>query len=154
MIILGPGSLFTSIIPNLLFSEIRRAIRASSAVKIYVCNLMTQPAETLGFSAAQHVKALLDHLGQSQAKGYLDYCVVNNAWIDRQQIARYRLESATPVLAERGSLEQPGVRMVDAPLACINNGVIRHDHMVLARVILRLALESGTRPRNLVRTES
>ncbi len=153
VIVMGPGSLFTSIIPNLLFPEIRRAIRASSAVKIYVCNLMTQPAETLGFSAAQHVQALLDHLGQKQARGYLDYCVVNNAWIDRQQIARYRLESATPVLAERSSLEQLGVKMVDAPLACINNGVIRHDHMVLARVILRLALENSARPRSLVRTD-
>lgn len=141
VIVLGPGSLYTSIIPNLLFPEIRQAIKSSQATKIYVCNLMTQPAETFGYNAARHVQALLNHIGQATAEGFIDFCVVNNAWIDRQQIARYRLESATPVLAERESIESLGPRMVDMPLACINNGVIRHDHMLLARVILRLAMD-------------
>jgi uncharacterized cofD-like protein len=147
VIVLGPGSLYTSIIPNLLFPEIRQAIKSSRATKIYVCNLMTQPAETMGYNAAQHLQALLNHIGQADSKGFIDYCVVNNAWIDRQQIARYRLESATPVLAERGSIEALGPRMVDVPLACINNGVIRHEHMLLARVILRLAMEHPAQQR-------
>ncbi|MDW7656292.1 MAG: YvcK family protein [Bacillota bacterium] len=141
VIVLGPGSLYTSIIPNLLFPEIRQAIKSSQATKIYVCNLMTQPAETMGYNAAQHLKAMLNHIGQANSADFVDYCVVNNAWIDRQQIARYRLESATPVLAERGSIEALGPHMVDVPLACITNGVIRHDHMLLGRVILRLAME-------------
>jgi len=145
VIIMGPGSLFTSIIPNLLFPEICRAILDSRATKMYVCNIMTQPAETMGFSSARHLEAILTHAGQKSGHGFIDYCIVNNAWIDRQLIARYRLESATPVLADRESVEQLGVTMIDAPLACVNNGVIRHDHMVLARVILRLALERRRR---------
>lgn len=145
VIILGPGSLFTSIIPNLLFPEICQAIFRSRALKIYVCNIMTQPAETMGFTAARHLESILHHVGRKTAAGFIDTCIVNNAWIDRQLIARYRLESATPVLADKGSIEQLGVAVVDAPLACINNGVIRHDHMVLARIILRLALERSVK---------
>ncbi len=152
VIIMGPGSLFTSIIPNLLFPEICQAIVDSRATKIYACNIMTQPAETMGFSSARHLGAILAHAGQKSGRGFIDYCIVNNAWIDRQLIARYRLESATPVLADRESVEQFGVTMIDAPLACVNNGVIRHDHMVLARIILRLALESRRRkPRDAAR---
>jgi uncharacterized cofD-like protein len=141
VIVLGPGSLYTSIIPNLLFPEIRQAIMSSRALKIYVCNIMTQPAETMGYTATQHLQALLQHIGRSTADGFVQYCIVNNAWIDRQLIARYRLESAIPVLAEKASLEQLGPIMIDAPLACVNNGVIRHDHMILARMILKLSLE-------------
>jgi uncharacterized cofD-like protein len=144
VIVLGPGSLFTSIIPNLLFPEIRAAIHQSRAVKIYVCNLMTQPAETLGFTATGHLNALMKHMKIQPGQSDIEYCIVNNAWIDRRLIARYRLESATPVLAERESIEQLGVHMVDAPLACVNNGVIRHDHMLLARVVLRLALQKSS----------
>lgn len=146
VIILGPGSLFTSIIPNLLFAEIIQAIRASNAVKIFVCNIMTQPAETMGFTASRHLQAILHHAGQERATGLVDSCIVNSAWIDRQQIARYRLESAIPVMADRESVEQLGVKMIDAPLACINNGVIRHDHMVLARMILQQYLEQQKKP--------
>lgn len=144
VIVLGPGSLFTSIIPNLLFPEIRAAIHQSRAVRIYVCNLMTQPAETLGFTATGHLNALMKHMKIQPGQSDIEYCIVNNAWIDRRLIARYRLESATPVLAERESIEQLGVHMIDAPLACVNNGVIRHDHMLLARVILRLALQKSS----------
>ena len=142
MIILGPGSLFTSIIPNLIFPEITRSIRSNGALKIYVCNIMTQPAETMGFTASRHLQAILHHAGQERAAGLVDTCIVNNAWIDRQQIARYQLESAIPVMADRESVEQLGVSIIEAPLACINNGVIRHDHMILARMILQQFLEN------------
>jgi uncharacterized cofD-like protein len=66
VIIIGPGSLFTSIIPNLLVPEITQAIRNSDAPKIYVCNVMTQPGETAGFTASDHVKAIIRHIGQGR----------------------------------------------------------------------------------------
>ena len=141
IIVLGPGSLYTSIIPNLLFKEIVKAIVSSRGTRIYVSNIMTQPAETMGYDAARHLAAILKHADRSSASGFIDYCIVNNAWIDRQLIARYQLESAVPVLAERESIEQLGAAMIDAPLACVNNGVIRHDHTVLARTVLRLAID-------------
>ena len=141
VIVLGPGSLYTSLVPHLLFPEVRDAIAASRVPRILVCNIMTQPAETLGYDAAHHLQAILQHARRSSAKGFLDYMIVNNAWIDQRQIKRYQLESAIPVLAERSAVEAQGIRMVDAPLACVSNGLLRHDHTVLARTILRLALE-------------
>jgi uncharacterized cofD-like protein len=141
VIVIGPGSLYTSIIPNLLFGEIRTAIFRSHAVKIYVSNIMTQPAETIGYDTAKHLKAILKHLRQENAKGNIDYCIVNNAWIDQKLIDRYQLESAVPVLSDKESIESLGAIMIDSPLACVNNGMIRHDHTILARIILRLAME-------------
>jgi len=145
VIVIGPGSLYTSIIPNLLFAEICQAITQSHAVRIYVSNIMTQPAETLGYNAARHLRAILKHVDREHARGFVDYCIVNNAWIDRQLIDRYQLESAVPVLADQASFEQLGTLMIESPLACVNNGMIRHDHIVLAREILRLALERPSR---------
>jgi uncharacterized cofD-like protein len=145
VIVLGPGSLYTSIIPNLLFPEVCQAIAKSRAVKIYVSNIMTQPAETLDYDAARHLSAILKHARRDSAAGFIDYCIVNNAWIDRQLIARYQLESAVPVLADLKSVENLGTIMIDSPLACVNNGMIRHDHTTLARVILRLAMEKPSR---------
>jgi uncharacterized cofD-like protein len=143
VIVLGPGSLYTSIIPNLLFPEINAAIRSSRAVRVYVCNIMTQPAETLGYDAAHHLRAILDHAGLPDARGYLDYCIINNAWIEQKLIDRYQLESAVPVLCDRTAVESLGIAAVESPLACVNNGLIRHDHMILARMILSLALEKA-----------
>lgn len=137
LIILGPGSLYTSIIPNLLFPEVVQAIRDSRAVRIYVSNIMTQPAETYGYDATRHVQAILDHAGQTRATGLIDSCIVNNAWIADELVRKYRLESAVPVLCDRQSLEAAGLVVFEAPLACVNNGVIRHDHTILARTILR-----------------
>lgn len=147
VIVLGPGSLYTSLVPHLLFAQIREVIAASRAPRILVCNIMTQPAETLGYDAAHHLSAILQHARRSSARGFLDYMIVNNAWVDKRQIARYQLESAIPVMADRAAVEAQGVRMIDAPLACVSNGLLRHDHTVLSRTILRLALEKpGAQP--------
>lgn len=142
-IILGPGSLYTSIIPNLLFNDITKAVIKSKATRIYVSNLMTQPAETLGYDAADHLRAVINHMGRQDASGAVDFCIANNAWPDQTMIARYRLENAIPVAVNRPALASLDVKLVEEPLACVNNGVIRHDHMLLARTILRLLIESG-----------
>ncbi len=139
IIVIGPGSLYTSLIPHLLFEEIRQAIADSHAAKIQVCNIMTQPAETLGYDATLHLKAILRHCNLTDATRFVDYIIVNNAWIDDDLIQRYQLESAVPVLADRASIERLGVTVIEEPLACVSNGVIRHDHTTLARAILRLA---------------
>lgn len=145
VIVIGPGSLYTSLIPNLLFPEICKAIADSRAPKIYVCNLMTQPAETLDYDAAHHLRTLLRHAGRERAAGFVDYCVVNTGWIDSQLIARYKLESAIPVQFDTASLESLNVKVIMEPLACVSNGVIRHDHTILARAIFRILLERSDR---------
>lgn len=139
LIVLGPGSLYTSIIPNLLFPDIIQAIKQSSATRIYVNNIMTQPAETTGYDAARHLQAILDHAGMPSARNFIDYCVVNTAWIDQPLIERYRLESAVPVQYQPHSMEHYGLQVVEAPLACVNHGVIRHEPTSLAKIVVRLS---------------
>ncbi len=140
MIVLGPGSLYTSIIPNLLFPEVVQAILASSARKIFVSNIMTQPAETLGYDAADHVRAIIDHAGLTSVTGLIDYCITNSAWIEDRLIEKYQLQSAIPVVTDVETLEALGLQVMQSPLACVSNGVIRHDHTLLARLILGLGL--------------
>lgn len=141
VIVLGPGSLYTSIIPNLLFPAILDAVLQSTAAKIYVCNLMTQPAETLDYDATRHVQAILQHAGLSLARGLIDTCIVNDAVIPPNLVERYRLEQAVPVLMDLSSLRGLGLQVASAPLITTHSGVIRHDHTLLARMIMQLFLE-------------
>lgn len=140
VIVLGPGSLYTSIIPNLLFPPIVAAIRKNPVAKIYVSNIMTQPAETLGYTAGDHVRAILEHAGQSSGRGLIDHCITNNAWIEERLIEKYQLESAVPVQPDKDVLQSLGVQVFEAPLAIVSTGVIRHDHTLLARLVLGLGL--------------
>ncbi|MFC4768359.1 gluconeogenesis factor YvcK family protein [Effusibacillus consociatus] len=107
-IIIGPGSLYTSILPNLLVPGIADAIRASQAKKIYVCNVMTQPGETDNYSASQHVKAIYDHVGL----GLFQYVLVNSASIPPAVIEQYREKKASPVVADTWNLQQMGLNVI------------------------------------------
>lgn len=104
LITIGPGSLFTSLVPNLLVRGIPEAIRASKAVKVFIGNLMTQANESLGLTASQHIKALFEHGGGK----FFDYAMLNQAPTPAEMVERYRAESAEPILND---LEQ--VRALD-----------------------------------------
>jgi len=136
VIILGPGSLYTSIIPNLLIKEITDRIVASNAIKVYVCNVMTQPGETDGFSALDHVKALLSHASPR----VIDYCIVNNGEIPAETLARYAEQNSYPVSSDRKNIENMGYRVIEED-AVVVDGVIRHDPNKLAKIILGLVEE-------------
>ncbi len=130
-ILLGPGSLYTSVIPNLLVPEIAGAIRRSSAPKIYICNVMTQPGETDGMGAADHVEALLSH-----ADVGLDYVLVNLG--DPEKLAeKYRAEGALPVDPQLERLAALGIEGVGTSLLSETDWV-RHDPDRLARTIMDL----------------
>src|SRR5215470_4809238 len=105
VITIGPGSLFTSLIPNLLVRGIPQAIRASSAIKVYVCNLMTQANESLGLSAADHLRALNDHAGCQ----IFDYALINRAPLSDELKAKYALEGASQIVADLEAIEALGV---------------------------------------------
>jgi uncharacterized cofD-like protein len=132
IIVLGPGSLYTSIIPNLLIKEISREIKDSEAIKVYVCNVMTQPGETDGFSVSDHIKALVLH---SDAH-ILDYCVVNNGEVPAEILKRYSVDNSLLVVNDRKKIENLGYRVVEEDFSMIQNGVIRHDPDKLAKIIL------------------
>jgi uncharacterized cofD-like protein len=142
LITLGPGSLFTSVIPNLLVEGIPQAIRSSPAVKVYVANLMWQPGETVGFSASDHVRAILDH----SCHDLLDCVVVNTRPIAGALQRKYARQSAQPVAIDADQLRAMGLTVVQADLA-EQREKVRHDPVALAGVILELAAEGRQRRR-------
>lgn len=142
LITLGPGSLFTSLIPNLLVDGIPDAILASRAVKAYICNLMWQPGETTGFLASDHARAIIDHAGLP----VLDYVVLNTAPIHAPLLRKYERKAARPVVTDLDNLAELGVGVVEVPLAC-EQGLVRHDPDRTAAIAVKLAVE-GRASRN------
>ncbi len=136
-IVLGPGSLFTSVLPNLLVPGITEAIRRSSALKVYVCNVMTEPGETDGFAASDHLRALFEHVG----RGIVDVVVVNTGEVPPRLAERYRQEGAYPVVADSDALRALGVSVVEGDLVSTMD-YARHDPERLARAIIRLVVEA------------
>ena len=136
-VVLGPGSLYTSILPNLMVSGLADQIARSGAVRIYVCNIMTQPGETDGYTAADHLKAILAHSGK-----IMDYIVVNRGDIPRAVKERYSREGAVPVAPDIRVIEKEGVKAVSEQLLA-EGDVVRHDPDRLARLIFRLILKNG-----------
>ncbi|WP_010251495.1 gluconeogenesis factor YvcK family protein [Acetivibrio cellulolyticus] len=140
MIVLGPGSLYTSIIPNLLVPGIGDAIRKSNAIKAYVCNVMTQPGETEDYSVSDHVKAIEKH----SYKGIIEYCIVNSAEIPDSLKKKYYEDGATTVKVDAEALERQGIKVIDDDFVCINNNYIRHDTKRLSKIIINLCENNCT----------
>lgn len=133
LVVLGPGSLYTSVMPNLLIPEVRAAVRDTRALVVYVCNVMTEPGETDGYSAADHLDALQRH----GLRGVVDVVLVNDEAVSEELLAAYRREGATPVAVDEQRLRERSVRVVKAPLVS-ENGVVRHDSQLLAQALERL----------------
>lgn len=134
LVVLGPGSLYTSIIPNLLVEGVVDAIRASRAKKVYVCNVMTQEGETEGYTAFDHVKALFDH----SCDGLFDTCIVNNEEVPQELVERYAKESAEKIVVEEEIFEKAGIRLCAAPLLNTGGNLARHDPHKLAQVLMNI----------------
>jgi len=139
IIVLGPGSLYTSIIPNLLVDGIVGAIATSDALKIYVCNIMTEPGETDGYTASEHVKGIFDHVGQR----IFDYCVVNTKEIDEDVLQKYTSDGASIVTLDEDKIFEMGVTVSKCELASISNSFIRHDSSNLAQEIFKMFLNNA-----------
>lgn len=146
LITIGPGSLYTSIVPNLLVEGIPRALAASRATKAYFMNLMTQPGETTGLKASDHVRALLKHAGRN-ARGLIDVCVVNTGPLAGRAVREYGARAARPVETDIAAIEGMGVRVLCANLvgssgrhpAPGHRAKIRHDPEALAAAAVGLA---------------
>jgi uncharacterized cofD-like protein len=137
IIVLGPGSLYTSIIPNLLIKEIQDAVVSSGAIKVYVCNVMTQPGETEGYSASEHIGALINH---SNPKVF-NYCIVNTGEIPQEILKHYAQDNSCIVVNDRKRVENMGYRVIEDDFSIIENDVVRHDPVKLAKIILGLIEE-------------
>ena len=134
IILLGPGSLYTSVIPNLLVDGVADAVRESRALKIYVCNIMTQDGETEGMTAADHVAALLEHGGA----GLINMCLCNSAQVSPGMLERYSAEDAEPMQVSRRDIELLGVEVVSRPLTDDSSRFARHSGVKVAEAVLEL----------------
>jgi uncharacterized cofD-like protein len=157
-IVIGPGSLYTSIIPNLLVGMVANAVESSRAIKIYICNLMTQAGETDGYSAADHVRAVLQYfiksgdphppafgrrpLPEGEGKPPIDVCLLNSSVVGKAVAERY-LKFGSEIVAEtpeeEDQIRRNGVVPVAAPLLKDGEVKARHDPSTLARLVVSLA---------------
>ena len=140
-IVLGPGSLYTSVIPNLLVAGVAESLRKSKAVKIYICNVMTQPGETDGYSALDHVRALIEHGG----KGIVDYVIVNTQTVAEEQKERYDEQGAKAVVADFAALKELGVEVVGADIIS-EADLVRHDPLKLCRALMNTIYKCRPNP--------
>jgi uncharacterized cofD-like protein len=132
VILVGPGSLYTSIIPNLLVDEIAEALAHSRATRVYIANLMTQPGETERYSVADHIRAIYAHT----ANRIFDWVVVSRTPISPGILRRYHAQGAEPVSVSLGDLESLGLGCITADLLQ-QDGVVRHDPRRLARLLVK-----------------
>ena len=139
MIVMGPGSLFSSVLPNLLISDIRDAIAAAAGIRVYVCNVATQPGETGFYTAARHLEALIDHVGDE----LFDYVLLN----DNHDARRPEGWLGQPVQVDVRRLEELPVTIVEEDLVDVTNAH-RHDPAKLAAALMRIQQQDrADRPR-------
>lgn len=136
MIVLGPGSLFTSIIPNLLIGQVAEAINESAAPVYYISNLMTQPGETDGKTAVEHLQLILDH---TELK-HIDFLVANSGDISPEIISRYQREEATPVTfceKDRAYLKACNIELIEGDFVEVKKGYVRHDALKISEALMK-----------------
>ncbi|MEH6940894.1 gluconeogenesis factor YvcK family protein [Bacillus sp. JJ722] len=134
LIVVGPGSLYTSILPNLLVPRLGREVCAAKAKKVYVCNLMTQAGETLNYSASDHVRAIYEHLGCA----FLDTILVNAEEVPPQMKLRYKEELAQPVHFDVAKLLELGLDVVQEHIMTFEDEYIRHDTKKVANLLYKM----------------
>jgi len=133
-IVIGPGSLYTSVIPSLLVNGIAHEIKKSDAVKVYVSNIMTEQGETDEFTLSDHIKTIMDYVGEN----VIDYCIYDTGEIVPEFIHKYNLKGADIVIPDTNQAKQLGVKLIQRNLSVIDGDAIRHDPDVIASTIIQL----------------
>ena len=136
-IVIGPGSLYTNVIPNLLVNGVARAIKDSSAIKIYVSNIMTEPGQTDDYTLSDHIKVIQDYIG----KDIIEYCIYDTGEIVPEFIHKYNMKGADVVLPDTSKAKSLGVKLVQRNLSKIEGETIRHDSDVIASTIIQLVCD-------------
>ena len=131
-IIVGPGSLYTNVIPNLLVNGVAKAIKESTAIKVYISNIMTEPGQTDNYSVSDHLNAIIEHCG----KGIVDYCIYDTGEIIPEMIKKYNMEGQD--LVEQNIDKVKGITFLQRNLAMVADGYIRHDPTLVASSIIEL----------------
>ncbi len=138
VIVLGPGSLYTSVIPNLLIKEITDAVYYSKARVIYICNIMTQPGETKGYRLSDHIAAICRH---TKYPDLITHVIVNNQSIPEQFMKKYAVKDSYPVEIDQVNMRKYDIKIIREDLVQIVDGhLVRHNPEKLSKIILRLTL--------------
>lgn len=140
LITIGPGSLYTSLITNLLVKELPEALARARGTRVYICNLMTQANESLDLTASQHIERIYNHTGAP----IFDYALVNTAPFLPETLARYAAEGASPIKADIDRIESLGVRCIPGNFA-LEEQVVRHDAIRVVKALMQLMANVGTR---------
>ena len=131
-IIIGPGSLYTNVIPNLLVNGVNKAIKESTAIKVYISNIMTEPGQTDNYSVADHINAILEHCGQ----GIMDYCIYDTGEVIPEFIKKYNLEGQDIVEQDVDKIK--GIKFLQRNLSMVDGEFVRHDPNLVASSIIEL----------------
>lgn len=131
LIVIAPGSLYTSILPNIIIPEIGHALKETKAKVTYICNVMTQEGETSGYSAGDHIQALVDHIGRDVVQSV----IVHNRPIDQQVRKKYAEENAEPVVYDIDRIKSMGVQVIEEDIIDHDKVMLRHDTAKLARLL-------------------
>ncbi|REJ10135.1 gluconeogenesis factor YvcK family protein [Halobacillus trueperi] len=131
LIVISPGSLYTSILPNIIIPEIGQALKETKAMVTYICNVMTQEGETSGYTAADHIQALFDHIGE----GVLQSVIVHNQPIDQGVRAAYAEENAEPVIYDIERIKSMGLKVIEEDIIDHSKPMLRHDTEKLAKLL-------------------
>lgn len=137
-IVIGPGSLYTNVIPNLLVAGVSRAIKDSKAFKIYVGNIMTELGQTDNFSLSDHIKVIIEHAGT----GIIDYCIYDTGEIMPEYIRKYNKEGSELVEQDVAKVKEFGIKLIQRKLSVIEDGVIKHNSDAIATSIIQLICDN------------
>ena len=147
IIILGPGSLYTSVIPNMLVKNIPELILESKAKVFYICNVMTQPGETDNYNVLDHVNAIIKH----SSRYLIDYVIANDEIISDEVIHNYKVKGASQVLIDDmqiKELEENNIKVISSNFIDIRKNYIRHDADKIGKVLLSYVIEKNNQERN------
>ena len=133
-IIIGPGSLYTNVIPNLLVNGVSRAIKESKAIKLYVCNIMTEPGFTDNYSVSDHINAIIEHCGE----GLIDYCLYDTGEVIPEYIKIYNLGGSELVEQDLSRVEDKKIKFLKENMSVIKDNYVRHDAMLIADTMIKM----------------
>lgn len=134
VIIIGPGSLYTNVLPNLLVKNVSRAIRDSKAMKFYISNIMTEPGQTDNYTLSDHLKAINEHVGTD----IIDYCLADTGEVVPEYIRKYNKDGSDLVEIDSKKINEYNVRVIQRNMSCIKNERIRHKSDVIASTIIEM----------------
>lgn len=133
VIIIGPGSLYTNVLPNLLIRNIAKAIKDSKATKYYISNIMTEPGQTDDYDLSEHIKAIQEHVGT----GIIDYCLADTGEVVPEYVRKYNKEGADLVRIDSRRLDD-NIKVIQRNMSCVKDGKIRHNPDLIATTIIEM----------------